>query len=124
MAEENVNEEAAANVHRTSSLPDDLREEVVAAGLNNNATVQNLATADAVNHARAMNAEALAHQRTLNTNAQAHQLIVNSLTQASLTTGLDKLLHASPLEDGSGIAALQQILKGAGITPPVTATSD
>lgn len=94
--------EEAANVNITSALPDDIRE-----GL----AVENL---KAVGGGTAFLAN-LAHA-----NAVANQQAMNSIMQAATGKVIESIITLSPSEGGADIAALQQLMKGAQTTPPVT----
>lgn len=95
-------EETSANVNTTSALPDDIRESVAATNLkalgDGPALYQNLAYANAV----------------------AHQQAMNQISQAATGKIVESIISTSPAEGGSAIAALQQLMKGASLTPPVT----
>lgn len=96
-------EEAPANVNATSALPDDVREALAVENLKTvagaPAVMQNLALANAVSHQQAMNA----------------------ISQAATGKIVESIIATSPSEGGAAIAALQQLMKGAQTTPPVTA---
>lgn len=94
--------EAAANVNETSALPDDIRESVAVSNVKTLAEgpafYSNLAFGNAVAHQQGMNAIVAA--------------IIGKVTEAIIST--------DPREGGADIAALQQLMKGAQTTPPVT----
>jgi hypothetical protein len=94
--------EEAANVNVTSALPDDVRESVSAANFkvlgDSPAVLQNLAIANAVSHQQAM----------------------NQISQAATGKIVESIIAVSPAEGGVDVATLQQLMKGAQTTPPVT----
>lgn len=94
--------EEAANVNVTSALPDDIREglavENVKAIGGSSAFLANLALANAVSHQQGMNA----------------------IQQAATGKVVESIIATSPSEGGEAVAALQQLMKGAQTTPPVT----
>lgn len=53
-------------------------------------------------------------------NAVAHQHSLNLIAAAATGKIIESIIATSPGEGGADIAALQQILKGAQTTPPVT----
>ena len=94
--------ETAANVNTTSALPDDVREGLVVSNLKtvgeSTAFLMNLAHANAVSHQQAM----------------------NQIAAAATGKIVESIIATSPAEGGVDVAALQQLLKGAQTTPPVT----
>jgi len=96
--------EEPSNVNVTSALPDDIREALAVTNLKTvaeaPAVLQNLAVANAISHQQAMNAIA----------AAATGKIVESI------------IAVSPAEGGVDVATLQQLMKGAQTTPPLTAS--
>jgi hypothetical protein len=53
-------------------------------------------------------------------NAVSHQHSLNLIAEAATGKIVESIIATSPGEGGADIAALQQILKGAQTTPPVT----
>lgn len=53
-------------------------------------------------------------------NAVAHQQGMNQLQAAIIGKVAEAIIGVSPSEGGADVAALQQLLKGAQTTPPVT----
>jgi len=53
-------------------------------------------------------------------NAVAHQNRMNAITEASVGKVIEAIIGVSPSEGGADVAALQQLMKGAQTTPPVT----
>lgn len=53
-------------------------------------------------------------------NAVANQHNVNGILQAATGKIIESIIAVSPSEGGADIAALQQLMKGAQTTPPVT----
>jgi len=53
-------------------------------------------------------------------NAVAHQNRVNAITEAAMGKVIEAIIGVSPSEGGADVAALQQLMKGAQTTPPVT----
>lgn len=96
--------EEPANVNATSALPDDVREALAVSNLKTvaeaPAILQNLATANAISHQQAMNA----------------------ISQAAVGKIIESIIAVSPAEGGVDVATLQQLMKGAQTTPPVTAS--
>lgn len=97
MAEPNVETGVA------SALPDDVRESVAVGNLKSvgeaSSVQQNIATANAV----------------------AHQGAMFLISAAATGKIVESIIATSPGEGGTDVAALQQLLKGAQTTPPVTA---
>ena len=95
--------ESPANVHSTSALPDDVREGLVVANMKavaeQGAVLSNMALANAV----------------------AHQQAMWQISQASVGKIVESIIETRPSEGGVDVATLQQLLKGAALTPPVTA---
>ncbi len=54
-------------------------------------------------------------------NAVSHQHSLNLISQAATGKIIESIIATSPGEGGADVAALQQLLKGAQTTPPVTA---
>lgn len=54
-------------------------------------------------------------------NAVAHQQGLNQIQAAIIGKVAEAIINVSPSEGGADIAALQQLMKGAALTPPVTA---
>lgn len=53
-------------------------------------------------------------------NMVAHQNRVNAITEAAMGKVIEAIIGVSPSEGGADVAALQQLMKGAQTTPPVT----
>lgn len=94
--------EEPSNVHVTSALPDDIREALA---------VENVKTVGG--------APAVLQNLSL-ANAVAHQQAMNAISQAATGKIVESIIATSPSEGGVDIAGLQQLLKGAQTTPPVT----
>ena len=95
-------EEAAANVNVTSALPDDIRE-----GL-------------AVENVKAVGGGTAFLMNLAHANAVANQQAMNGIMHAAVGKVIESIISMSPAEGGADIAALQQLMKGAQTTPPVT----
>lgn len=54
-------------------------------------------------------------------NAAAHQQSMQQIQAAIIGKVAEAIINVSPSEGGADIAALQQLMKGAALTPPVTA---
>lgn len=85
-----------------SAVPDDIRESVA---IND---VKTIGDASAFYTAQGF-AEAMAHQGAM-----------NKIREAGVSKGIEMILGTNPREGGADIAALQQLMKGAQTTPPVT----
>lgn len=114
--------ESPANVNITSALPDDIRESVASVNLKvlgeQTAALSNLAFANAVSHQNRMNvlAEAVVGRIAKD---MAEVDPSESVAIQKLLSGNDLAQNLSAL--GSAIAQIQQLVKGAQTTPPVTA---
>ena len=53
-------------------------------------------------------------------NAVAHQQGLNQIQTAIVGKVAEAIIGTSPSEGGADVAALQQLMKGAALTPPVT----
>ncbi len=53
-------------------------------------------------------------------NAVANQQAMNQIAQAAVGKIVEAIISTSPSEGGAAVAALQQLMKGAQTTPPVT----
>jgi hypothetical protein len=87
----------------TSALPDDIREAV------------------AVNNVKTIGEAAAFHTSMSMANAVAHQQAMNQISQASVGKIVEAIIETRPGEGGVDVATLQQLMKGAQTTPPVTA---
>ncbi len=94
--------EAPANVNVTSALPDDIRE-----GL----AVENIKT---IAGATAF------YAAQMHGNKVSHQNRLDMIAEAAVGKIVESIIATSPNEGGVDIAALQQLMKGAQTTPPVT----
>ena len=87
----------------TSALPDDIREAV------------------AVNNVKTIGEAAAFHTAMSMGNAVAHQQAMNQISQAAVGKIVEAIIETRPSEGGVDVATLQQLMKGAQTTPPVTA---
>ena len=55
-----------------------------------------------------------------NQNAVSHQQGINAVLTAGVARAVEKILSTSPTEGGIDVAGLQQLMKGAQSTPPVS----
>ncbi len=53
-------------------------------------------------------------------NAVAHQQAMQQIQAATIGKVVEAIINVSPSEGGADVAALQQLMKGAQTTPPVT----
>lgn len=64
-------------------------------------------------------APAFYHNLAMN-NAVSHQNRCNGILEAAMGKVIEAIISVSPSEGGADVAALQQLMKGAQTTPPVT----
>ena len=55
-------------------------------------------------------------------NAVSNQQAMNQIMQAAVGKVVESIITTQPSEGGAAVAALQQLMKGAQTTPPVTGT--
>jgi len=94
--------EEAANVNVASALPDDIRE-----GL-------------AVENVKAIGGGTAFLANLAHANAVSNQQAMNMIAQAATGKVIESIIAVSPTEGGADVAALQQLIKAAQTTPPIT----